>query len=503
MAKSLVPDYLQGKLRALHPWPAQVEAVPAAAQAKLAHYPASHRETLVRVLRAQYERQGLVAPPSLDRLADAHTVTLTTGQQPGLLGGPLYTLHKAAAVVSLCHYLNAEDKHGLRYVPLFWIAGEDHDAAEINQARVDETTLLQYGAALQGAVGRNVLAEPLTLPQGISPQVARHWQPGRRWNDAFQHMLADWFAGTELLVLNPDEPELKRLFAPVLQQELTHRPTAPLVNAAGDALRKQGYKVQLHASDVCLFYLTDTERLKLEPSPDGGLDTAMHFVRPISEWLDEAREHPDRFSPNAALRPIYQETILPNAAYVGGAGEVAYWLQLQDAFHHFGVPYPVVLQRPSVLLVDDAMEQAANALGLTLDQLLAPQTQLFRTVAEREGLWPATQMEWQEVQTGLGELHRKLADISPTLGRSVQSLQTDIERRKQRLERRTLQQLVQTRPRPFQEALRLRARLLGARGEPQERHYSVLAFSQTPEYIVQQVLAQLDPLKMGLQIIRL
>jgi len=503
MAKSLVPDYLQGKLQALHPWPAQVDAVPHAAEAKLRTYPSAHRETLVRVLNAQYQRLGIVAPAALKRLAEPRTVTLTTGQQPGLLGGPLYTLHKAAAVVSLCRHLNATSKDGLHYVPVFWIAGEDHDSVEINQARVNEVTTVQYSGNLQGAVGRNLLTEPITLPQHTMPEVARHWQPGHSWNDAFQRMLAEWFAGTELLVLNPDEPELKRLFAPVMAQELAHRPTAPLVNAAGDALRKQGYKVQLHASDVCLFYLTETERLKLEPSPGGGLDTALHFARPTTQWLDEVNQHPERFSPNAALRPLYQETVLPNAAYVGGAGELAYWLQLPEVFRHFAVPYPVVLQRPSVLLVDDAMKQSAQALGLTLDNLLAPQPHLFRKVAEQEGIWPDTQAHWTKVQNSLEELHHRLTAISPTLGRSVRSLQTDIEHRRQRLERRTLQQLVQTHPRPFQEALRLRARLLGARGEPQERHYSVLAFSQTPEEIVQQVLAQLDPLKAGLQVVKL
>jgi bacillithiol biosynthesis cysteine-adding enzyme BshC len=350
------------------------------------------REALVRVLRSQYD--GLPAETAVEQslrdLARPDALTVTTGHQLVLFGGPLYVPFKLLNTVRVARELQAAT--GRPVVPVFWMATEDHDRAEVDHTYFNDH-MLQWPGQAGGAVGRMPL-------HGIGPAVEEaiahlgegahalemasllreHYRPERTLAEAARGFVHALFGRFGILVLDADAPELKRLFAPVVKEELLNQVAERSVSFANARLSEQ-FTVQAHAREINLFHLRPGHRSRIVLDGDAFrvLDGGPSFT--LDELLAEVDAHPERFSPNVLLRPVYQEVVLPNVAYVGGGGELAYWLQLKWIFQALQVPMPRVLLRTSAGFISTKRLHQWQALGLATEDLFTDQSPLMARVA--------------------------------------------------------------------------------------------------------------------------
>ncbi len=351
------------------------------------------RAVLCEVLRDQY--RGLevheAVQANLSALADQRTVTVTTGHQLCLFSGPLYVPFKLLNVIRLARQLSTEKRP---VVPVFWMATEDHDRAEIDHAWINGSKVTWPGGPA-GAVGDLLLQgiEPVIAEAerllGHAPHTAEvvallkeHYRSDRTLAQATCGFIHALFGRFGLVIIDANDPRLKRLFVPIMREELLNGITERTVAYANERLSVK-YAVQAHAREVNLFYLSDRARRRIELQGDR---YAVLDGGPSSDpngLLQELDQHPERFSPNVLMRPLYQETVLPNIAYVGGGGELAYWLQLRWLFQAVRVPMPVLLLRTSAGFIAEKHMRQWKEFGLAAEDLFRPRTEVEADIAMR------------------------------------------------------------------------------------------------------------------------
>lgn len=338
----------------------------------------THTRDRARLVDALREQQGGRDSPaasraSAERLLDPSSVAIVTGQQAGLFGGPLYTLLKALTALRLAERVEAE--HGVPAVPVFWIDAEDHDWDEVASCAVldgqDALRVIslprlpgagegpvadvELTAQVAGALDALKTALPPTaFTDELLASLGQAYRPGVGMVRAFGRWLDQVLGGRGLVVYDSSDPATKPLCATVFATELEHPGvTSRLAGDAGAALAAAGYHAQVSASPegIALFHLGGGRT----PIRRQGSAFAIgeRLVEPAA-LVDEARSHPERFSPNVLLRPIVQDTLFPTACYVAGPSELAYLGQLRQVYAHFGLPMPLVHPRTTATVVDAA-----------------------------------------------------------------------------------------------------------------------------------------------------
>ncbi len=340
----------------------------------------SHRTVLYHALLRQYQNDSLSSESrqNIESLRNNNTFTVTTGHQLNLFTGPLYFLYKIISTINLSKQLQEQypDQH---FVPVYWMATEDHDFDEINHFQFEEKKI-QWNKAASGPVGRLDTTELEKVFEVFSAHLGlgHHANQIREWfNQAYlQHdNLADAtrflahaiFGQYGLVIIDGDDVELKKLFAPIAKKELLEQSSYKKVQESFSVLND--YFIQVNPREINLFYISDhlRERIVFENNGYQINNTTMTFSR--EGILDELENHPERFSPNVILRPLYQEAILPNLCYIGGGGELAYWLELKKVFEHHELVFPMLLLRNSVLLVTEKQEKKRERLQLSWSDL--------------------------------------------------------------------------------------------------------------------------------------
>lgn len=389
---ALICDYLDQKeeLRPFyHRFPTADQLIKQAEE-KGGSYSALSRKLLVSQLTSQYEKTACTDATqlNLERLAEEHTFTITTGHQLNLFTGPLYFLYKIISVINLCKEL-AEKDASRHYVPIYWMATEDHDFDEINYFNF-QGKKVQWNREDGGAVGElstEGLAAVLELFKTQLGTSKNAQQLAHLFEDAYlKHSnLADAtrFLGNELfgeyglIIVDGNDAGLKSLFAPYAKRELLEEVAHKAVSTQTAQLTGLGYPEQVHPREINLFYIKTGIRERIVRVGEEFVvhDTDIRFSE--SEILKELENHPERFSPNALLRPLYQEVILPNLCYIGGGGELAYWFQLRRYFEEVDVPFPVLLLRNSALIRTEKQRKKAESLGVSLPNLFLKQNELI------------------------------------------------------------------------------------------------------------------------------
>jgi bacillithiol biosynthesis cysteine-adding enzyme BshC len=396
------------------------------------------REAVAGALARQQERRGARDAAQAARLLlrdDA--VAVVTGQQAGLFGGPLFVLHKALATLSIARRLH--ERTGRPVVPVFWVASEDHDFAEIRSVCVlDKDGVIRqlryspreepsgqpaHQIVLDDTVASLVgeLREALPRRPGheeILGAVEECYRPGQTLSEAFAALLSRLLPG--LVVLDPADPALKAVVAPVLAREIEESsPTTRLAMEAGQALLEAGYhqQVPVRPGFVNLFVLAEGERHGVGLTDDGIeiRGTGTHLS--AAEAVRRIQADPGPWSPNALLRPLTQDTLLPTAAYVGGPAEIAYHAQIGAVYEHFGVPRPALVPRPSVTLVEASQARALEAEDLSLPDLAEePDTIVARWAREAYPEVEETFTRTREsIERDMGLVEETLAALDPTL----------------------------------------------------------------------------------------
>lgn len=333
------------------------------------------RAEVARIIAAQQARRG--APPAsiaaAERLADPRAVAVVTGQQAGAFGGPIFTLLKALTAVKLARRVEAD--HGVPAVPVFWIDAEDHDWDEVASCTVLAEDLAPRTIRLRGPDGvprpvasvqldadaiqasldelRNALPATEFTPALIE-RLRTHYAGGTGMSVAFGRWLEELLGPLGLVVFDSADPAAKPLVAPVFLRELeAPGDSGRLAAEAGQRMEARGYHAQVTPApgSVSLFHLDGT-REAIRRS--GDRFTVGEREVSAADLLEEARSHPERFSPNVLLRPLVQDTLFPTVAYVAGPSEIVYLGQLREIYERFGVPMPLVHPRATATLLDGA-----------------------------------------------------------------------------------------------------------------------------------------------------
>ncbi len=330
------------------------------------HFTAQQRAVLAKVLHDQYS--AYLGPSfkskdkaQIDALNDPNTYTVTTGQQLHLCIGPAFVLYKIIAVIQLCKRLQIEypDK---RFIPVYWMASEDHDIDEIKDIQLFGKKY-SWNTNATGAAGKLPLSGVDELLQNIlnSCQLSdaqTHWinsfkqiySSSKTLSEATFKCIHHMFEEDGLICIDADQAALKTAAIPLIKKDVLEQTNEAVFNQTTAALQGFGYAKQLHARPINCFYMNEQNRTRIENKGD-----QFHTVDFSKEWTGaqmalEIEQHPERFSPNAVLRPLYQELILPNVAYIGGNAEIQYWIQLSKLFENNQIEAPCLLLRPSVWL---------------------------------------------------------------------------------------------------------------------------------------------------------
>jgi bacillithiol synthase len=382
---------------------------------------------------------------NVGRLRSPESVAVVTGQQTGLLTGPLYTLYKALSAIKLAACLTAR---GTDAVPVFWMATEDHDWEEVQSAQV----IACDGrlAEVSVAAGLHREGQPVgcvRLDDGVEETVKRlldlvpssefvpelerivrdSYQTGRTYGESFARMLAALTSEYGLVILDPTDAALKRLAAPLYSEAARHgAEIAAATDARSRELVAAGYHAQVHTSpDSFPLFIIDEggARRALARTGEGryGVKGTRH------EWTVEelarlALAEPERLSPNVTLRAVVQDYLLPTIAYFGGAAEVAYFAQTAESYRVLSRPATPILHRASLTVVERRTGRTLERYGLRLEDFFGGLDPVIaRVVEEHLGTEVAGALSETDATVGraLDELQTRLRDFDPTLADSL------------------------------------------------------------------------------------
>ena len=418
------------------------------------------RETLVTVLKDQYKEvsESEQVMKNIDLLTKPTSFTITTAHQPNLLTGPLYFVYKILHVIKLAKGLKKQF-NSCDFIPVYYMGSEDADLAELNHFTVQGKTYA-WNTNQKGAVGRMIIDKNLIalideLEQQISiepfgadiiKQLRAAYQSGISIQAATFRFVHQLFEKYGLIVLIADEARLKKQMTRVFEEDLFQQRPSVIVDGTCIKLSAQ-YNVQANPREINLFYLKDDIRERIIKQQDEFIvhNTNLKFTsEQIKKELDQ---HPDRFSPNVILRGLYQETILPNLAFIGGGGELAYWLQLKELFAQYSIVYPILILRNSFLIVEEKWQNRMERLGLAVTDFFLTEAQMMKKIIARFSDRPVSlNGKFEKAEQLFKEIAEQTDQIDPTLSQHVAAIRTqsikvlqELEKKMFRAERRKFQ----------------------------------------------------------------
>lgn len=447
-----------------------------------------NRKVLVESLLEQYKgidpNRAVIA--NIEALASPNTFTVTTGHQLVLHGGPMFTLYKIATTIRMAEEL-ATQFPDFRFVPVFWMATEDHDFAEANHYFPTWCEKIEWKTEWAGAVGRAQIDGAFfsTIPPSF-PEFAAFYPEGAPYAQGYRAFIHHIFGDKGLVVLDADLPALKREFLPVMREEILKQSAFQAVSAANERLEMAGYNVQVHPREVNLFYLTESTRERIAYHADSFSVVDGEKTWQPAEILDEMETHPERFSPNVVLRPLFQEMILPNLAYTGGWGELSYWMQLKGVFEGNQTPFPVLIPRFTAVLYTSDQAARIQTWGLNPQDMALEMPKLYDKVLPKfwsEGPFRALEQKLLGEYDGMAQL---LAEMDPTLAKSFAADQARARKRLDRMHGKIKKSVRNKHGKAFRDLEELKAEIQPT-GQVQERilHFSAfdIPLSQLLELI--------------------
>jgi len=349
------------------------------------------RLQLVSVLKTHYNTLETSEKTKLniESLSETNTFTITTGHQLNLFTGPLYFLYKIISTINLTEQLKAKYPN-YNFVPIYWMASEDHDFDEINYFNF-KGSKVQWNSKQQGVVGHfktKGLDAIFTTIKTLFGNSKNALQLQQWFNDAYlkhddlasatRYLANKLFGDLGLVILDADHRDLKRLFVPYAKDELINNTGFKEVNATNKALKDLDLKIQVNPREINLFYISEGIRERIIYENDLFKVHQTEIKWTTEALLKELETYPERFSPNVIMRPLYQEVILPNLCYIGGGGELIYWLQLKSNFKAQKVTFPMLLLRNSALLRSSKQKQKLQKLSVSNADLFLKRNDLLK-----------------------------------------------------------------------------------------------------------------------------
>lgn len=513
---SLLVNYLDGgeQFTPFFAYPPTIEGFRKAVSEN--NYPVD-RDALVCSLNDQYGNMPMseAVRKNISLLANPSTYTVTTGHQLCMFTGPLYFIYKIITTINLAASLKNEFP-ACNFVPVYWMASEDHDFLEVNHVHVFGKTL-EWEKDAKGPVGQldtlgvTVITQQLEHMLGNEPH-AKELLELLRCSYTGSNTLAEatcalvnrLFGEYGLVVIEPAAKALKKQFVKIMKDDLLTGINNKLVSGMIEKLKTQGIEPQVSPRDINLFYMREGLRERIER--DGNAFKVLNTDIIFSEAgiMKELEEHPERFSPNVVLRPLFQQLVLPNIAYVGGPAEVAYWFEYKAMFDHHHVHFPILMPRNFVMLFDKALNDRLEKLGVDRKELFTETEELVKSfVSRNSGEMLDIASEEEQVKGIYRSLAAKVEKVDPTLKFVVEAeLQRHLNAMKN-IQGKLLRAEKHRQETSVNQLRKLKEKLFPG-GTLQERHDNFIPYySRHGKQVIDQLVNILDPFEYKMLLIDL
>ena len=405
----------------------------------------ANRNLLVQVLTEQYARitaiEGNATIPTINiaALASQNTFTVTTGHQLNIFAGPLYFIYKIVTAIKLAEQLKTAfpDKH---FVPVYWMATEDHDFAEINYTNIGDKKV-QWNLDAKGATGRlnlKSIREALNQYKGVlgiegfganlAAIMETAYAEFTNLADATRYLANALFGQYGLVVIDADDARLKKHFSEIITSDIIEQNSYKHIMQTAALMQTLQMPIQVNPREINFFYLTDSlrERIVFEDNLYKILNTDISFTE--AKLKEEISNNPERFSPNVAMRPLYQEYILPNLAYIGGGGELVYWLELKSTFDHYQINYPVLMLRNSGLVIRKEIAAKIKNMDLSFAELFKS-TEAIKSdwVKKHSDKKLSLAAEWQQLDAVFDTIKLRASAVDKTLTASAAAVEARLK----------------------------------------------------------------------------
>jgi bacillithiol biosynthesis cysteine-adding enzyme BshC len=387
-------------------------------------------ELLSQAKMVSNTRQASLA--NIELLSNEKTFTITTGHQLCLFTGPLYFIYKIFSVINLCEKLKQEFPQN-NFVPVYWMASEDHDFAEVNHLHVFGKKVM-WESAQTGAVGHFSTSEL----ESIAKQLEEIWGSNenakalvqlfkdsylrnKNLADATRYLVNELFGEYGLVIVDGNSKALKRSFKEFFRKDIFENTSYRSVNSTIETFKEQNYEAQVNPREINCFYMEGEIRARIDKEQDKFriVGTDKLFSKQEIESIIETKT--DLISPNVVSRPAYQQFILPNLAYVGGPGELAYWLEYKTMFDALKLAMPVLVPRKMVTLIESASQQRMEKLGLGFEDFYEEEQALIKLYLERSNSGIDLENYKKEIEAIYTKINSEAAKVDKTLGGAVDS----------------------------------------------------------------------------------
>ncbi|WNB18179.1 bacillithiol biosynthesis cysteine-adding enzyme BshC [Marivirga arenosa] len=465
-----------------------------------------NRDKLVEVLEKQYqtvEQLEELVQDNIKSLSDSKTFTLTTGHQLNVFTGPLYFHFKIITVINACKQLKAKYPD-YNFVPVYWMASEDHDLDEIKSIQI-EGKKYKWNTEQTGAVGRMATDGLPELAKEIAGEGSifdKAYSNAENLADAVRAYVNAIYGKYGLVVVDADDHDLKSEFKHVIEDDVIKNTANQLVEERSQALDNIGYKTQSFPREINFFYLKDgvRERIVKEEGVYKVLETDIQFSE--TEIKAEIDQYPERFSPNVILRPLYQECILPNLAYTGGPAEVAYWLQLKPVFEYFKVPFPILLPRNFGMIIPNVIRHKIKKLKLADVDLFTEREELKKQITKRiTSVKLNLNDERQKLKHLLADIKQFAGDVDITLSQMTEAETEKISNSIDKIEKKMMAAEKRKHADKMRQTDEVKDYLFPSNGL-QERKENFLPFFKADSQFIKGLLKAFDPFNLQFHIMR-
>ncbi len=508
----LIVDYLDVKpnLKSFYNRFPNLENFNTQIEEKALNFPDDNRKILVSELEKQNETISISKQTlnNIHLLKNNKTYTITTGHQLNLFTGPLYFIYKIASTIKLCKELKTVYP-AFNFVPVYWMATEDHDFDEINFFNFKDKKL-QWNRESKGAVGKLSTEGLNKVYQDFEAIVGKGetaeflinlfkkaYLEHDNLTNATRFLANELFKEEGLVIIDGDSSELKKLFIPYIKKELLEQISFKNVSETNALLKE--YTIQVNPREINLFYLQNNsrERIIFEKSQFKVNNTNIVFSK--IELLTELENFPERFSPNVILRPLYQEVILPNLCYIGGGGEIAYWLQLKSNFEANKITFPILLLRNSLLLVNQKQHSKIDNLKLSWSDLFLPQQELINKKTKEFSQFT---IDFTEQKEHLNKQFASLLKIAELTDKSFISAVKAQEKKQikglENLEKRLLKAEKKVHKEKIEQIITIQNQLF-PNNSLQERNRNFSEFYS--KKFIEEIILKINPLKTNFEIV--
>ena len=446
----LVKDFLKKNLEGFQGKVFDLENFKNQIMEKQNSYSDAKREVLHQVIFSQNQEEQM-SPKQLEfllSLKDKNTFTITTGHQLNLFTGPVFFVYKILQTIKTAEFLKSNFPE-FNFVPVFWMATEDHDFDEINHFKTREHYYEIKGNA-GGDVGNIKIDETFFIQEfekefkdnlygtELILWIKKAYQKGKTHTKAIRYLVNQLFSDYGLLTIDGNEKELKNQVKDIFRKELLSNQLFETTKNQRQFLEDNYGKVQVNPREINLFYLTETRnRIEKIGNDYFILDTDLKFSE--EEILNELDNHPEKFSPNAVLRPAYQETIMPNLAYVGGNAEIMYWIELKDYFESINLPFPILIPRNSMLFLEEKTFRKIEKLGLKIEDFFGNFAEVInQKILDNNEIKTLLEKKEQDLINSFSEIKTKAEQTDKTFVNLVNAEETRQLKSFKRMQKRLL-----------------------------------------------------------------